>query len=308
MARGDSDDVLVYNPTSGSEDHERRVLELASAHGLDVRRTEREGDGRRLARETASAGVDLVAAAGGDGTVNEVVNGIRDAGRLAETTLAIVPTGTGNNFATNLGIEDLETAFDLIDSGERRRIDLGIANDRAFVNSCVGGVTAEASAATTSEGKRELGVLAYVVRTLESVTSFDPLRLEVTFEADPTDPRTDEQWTGEAIFVLVGNCRRFTSVTRSQANVEDGLFETTIAERVPPTDLVGKALLEGLFDRERTHILDRRTPSMTIENVAGNPVEYSLDGEILEAERLSLETDPRGLEVVVGEGYRPDPE
>ncbi|MHC3438240.1 diacylglycerol/lipid kinase family protein [Natrialbaceae archaeon A-gly3] len=308
MGRADDERVLVYNPTSGSEDHTDRVPDLARGYGFEVRETKREGDSRRLAREAANAGIGLVAAGGGDGTVNEVVNGIRDADGLSKTTLAVVPTGTGNNFASNLGIDDLETAFGLLETGERRRIDLGIANDRVFVNSCVGGVTAEASAATTSEDKRNLGVLAYVMRTLESVTNFDPLRLRVTFEPEFADTGADERWTGEAIFVLVGNCRHFGTVRRSQADVEDGLFEVTVVERSPPTDLVGKAVLEGLFNRENTHVLRRRTPSMTVESVDDDPVEYSLDGEILETERLTLETVPSALEVVVGERYRPDPD
>lgn len=296
--------VLVLNPTSGSEDHVDDVVELAGTYGLEVRRTEAAGDGVALAREAAPE-ADLIAAAGGDGTVNEVVNGIVDADALASTTLAVVPAGTGDNFATNVGIEDIEHAFEVIADGRRRRLDLGVANGRSFVNSCVGGVTARASGETSSERKRELGVLAYVTSTVETVSSFDslPLRVETAAGPDGDAPRA---WEGEALFVLVGNCRRFTGARAAQANVEDGAFEVTIVEDAPARDIVGDAALEWLFDADGAHLVRRRTPSLVIESRSG-PVEYSLDGEMLETETLHLETRAGALEVAVGEAYRPEP-
>ncbi|MFC4248632.1 diacylglycerol/lipid kinase family protein [Natribaculum luteum] len=307
MSRSDPERVLVLNPVSGSEDHVAHVETLAHEHGFEVRKSEGEGDARQLARAASNEGADLVATAGGDGTVNEVVDGVLATDGLAETTVAVVPAGTGNNFASNVGVESIAEAFDVIEDGERRRIDLGIANGRAFVNSCIGGVTAEASAATTPNGKREYGVLAYVLRTLETISSFDSLPLRVTLEG--LDGSSDaERWEGEALFVLVGNCRRFAGVRRTQADVEDGLFEVTIVEEAPPTDLVGQAALERLFDRETTRIVTRRASRVTLESLHDEPVEYSLDGESLEAERLTLETSAERLEVAVGDRYQPDPD
>ena len=308
MNRTGSDDrVLVCNPTSGSEDHTDRVLALAREHGFHARMTADEGDATRFAREAVESGTTLVAAAGGDGTINEVVNGIRDGSGLERATLAVVPAGTGNNFASNLGIDDIDAAFEAIERDERRTIDLGLADDRAFVNSCVGGVTAEASGATTSEEKRALGVLAYVRETLETATTFDPLPLRVVL-TDDRDGGETETWAGEALFVLVGNARRFSNTRQAQANVEDGRFEVTIVERAPTVDLVGEAALERLFGREADHIVRRRAPSLSVESLGQQPVEYSLDGEMLEATTLSLETVPGRLAVVVGEGYEPDPD
>ncbi|MFC4436722.1 MULTISPECIES: diacylglycerol/lipid kinase family protein [Natrialbaceae] len=305
QADGTDGRVLVLNPASGSEDHVDDVVELAAEHGFDVRKTEEAGDARRLARE-AAPDADLVAAAGGDGTVNEVVGGVVAASALETTTVAVIPAGTGNNFASNVGLEGIEHAFEVIEYGQRRRIDLGLANDRSFVNSCVGGVTAEASGETSSEGKREFGVLAYVLNTFETVRSFDSLPLRVT-TADGPNGEVAESWTGKAMFVLVGNCRRFTGARTAQANVEDGLFEVTIVEEAATVDLLGEAALERLFNRENTHIVRRRTPSLTIESLHDS-VEYSLDGEMLETETLELETKPTAVEVAVGDDYRPNPD
>ncbi|OIB57471.1 diacylglycerol/lipid kinase family protein [Natrialba sp. SSL1] len=305
---GDSDDsgdrVLVLNPVSGAQDHVDDTVELAADHDFAIRRTEAAGDAKQLACE-AAPDADLIAAVGGDGTINEVVNGIVAADELETTTLGVIPAGTGNNFATNIGIEGIEHGFEVLERGRRRRIDLGVANDRAFVNSCVGGVTAEASGATTPEGKREFGVLAYVKATLETVAAFESLSLRVEITEEETG--TERAWEGNAMFVLVGNCRRFTSARAAQANVEDGRFEVTIVEDVSPSTLLGDAALDGLFDRGGEHIVRRQTPSLTIECLDG-PVEYSLDGELLEAATLELETIQQTLNVAVGESYQPDPD
>lgn len=301
---GDEGRVLVLNPVSGSEDHEPEVTARAHDRGFEIRRTEQAGDATRFAREAAEAGADLVAAAGGDGTINEVVNGIVDADALEETDLAVVPTGTGNNFAANVGIEGIGHAFRLIDDGERRDIDLGRANERAFANSCVGGITAEASTSTSSDGKREFGVLAYVLSTIEAMAEFDPLPLRVETAVEGGE----STWEGEAVFVLVGNCRRFTGARTAQAHVEDGLFEVTVVEQANTVDLVGEAALDRLFGRDETHIVRRRTPSLTVETLDERPVKYSLDGEVLETNALELETIPAALTVVVGEAYAPNPD
>ncbi|GAB3672422.1 diacylglycerol/lipid kinase family protein [Halopiger thermotolerans] len=304
---GTGDRVLVLNPVSGGGDHVDDVVELATGRGFEIRKTEEAGDAKRLARD-AAADASLVAAAGGDGTVNGVANGIAAAGELETTTLGVVPVGTGNNFAANIGIEGLEHSFAVIDEGRRRRIDLGVADERAFVNSCVGGVTAEASGETSSESKAELGVLAYVKETLDAIGSFDALPLRVQTAEGPNGEAA-RMWEGNALFVLVGNCRRFTGARTAQADVEDGLFEVTIVADAPATELLSGAALEalGLFDRDSDNIVRRRTPSLTIES-RDDAVGYSLDGEMLETERLDLETDASALEVAVGDAYRSNPD
>lgn len=305
MARDENGRMLICNPTSGSGDHVDRVVELAGEYGFAVRRTEGEGHARELARE-AAPDVNLVAAAGGDGTINEVVNGMAEADALEDTTLGVVPSGTGNNFASNVGIEGVEDAFEVIDDGERRDLDLGVTNERAFVNSCVCGITAEASGATSSEEKDRFGILAYLLKGIEQVTEFDALPLRVELGGGEGQP---VRWEGEAMFVLVGNCRRFTTARRAQANVEDGEFEVAIIERASASDLAGEAAFGGLFgDEGNDSIVRRRGPSLTIEHRQGEAVEYSLDGEMLEAETLEFRTHGGALSVAVGDGYRPDPD
>ncbi|QLG50906.1 diacylglycerol/lipid kinase family protein [Natrinema halophilum] len=299
------DRVLVLNPVSGSGDHVKEVVERGTEHGFEIRKTEEDGDASRLARE-AAPDADLIAAAGGDGTLNGVVNGLAAAGELETTTLAVIPAGTGNNFATNIGIQGIGHAFTVIEAGRRRSIDVGIANDRIFLNSCIGGITAEASSKTTPESKANLGVLAYVKNTFETMGSFDSLPLRVETARGPNGERT-RAWEGRAMFVLIGNCRRFTGARTAQANVEDGLLEVTIVEDAAATDLLGDAAMQTLFGRDSNYIVRRRAPSLAIES-RRDSVEYSLDGEMLKTETLRIETISRSLRIAVGDDYQPDPD
>jgi YegS/Rv2252/BmrU family lipid kinase len=294
--------VLVVNPTSGSEEHPETVAGPAAKHGFAVRETEGAGDAVRLAAEAARKGASFVAAAGGDGTLNAVVAGLYEADALESVTFGVVPAGTGNNFASNIGVESIERSFEILSNGQRRTIDLGLANDSVFINSCVGGITADASAATTPESKRKLGVMAYVINTLKHATAHDGVSLTIT-----TDEDSRKTWSGDAAFVLVGNGRRFPVQGRTQADMEDGLFEVTLIEDGPTADLFGQAALERLLGRSGNDIYRLRTPALTVTATDETPVNLSLDGEMESSNRMEIETLPGALTLPVGSGYDPDP-
>ncbi len=291
------------NPQSGSADHGPEIHGRAADHGFDVRETEGEGDAADLAAEAAEAGADVIAAAGGDGTLNEVVRGIDRADAFEDVTFCAVPAGTGNNFAGNVGVTSIADAFDVIERGEERVIDLGRANDEPFINSCVGGLTADASVNTSSELKERIGVVAYVVSTLRTLPEFDAVPLQVQ-----TSDEIAEPWSGEALIVFVGNCRRPMRDGRTQANVEDGLFEVTVIEDEPAIDLVGDAVGRRLFGGDAVDIVQRHTPELTITTDADESINYSLDGEMISAADLHLVTERRRLKTRVGETYDPNPD
>jgi diacylglycerol kinase (ATP) len=156
---------LISNPCAGHGAATARCAELLRRDGaeVEIRTTEGPGHATDLA---ASAGDRLVVAAGGDGTVNEVINGLPEG-----ATLGIIPLGTGNSLARELGLPlEPEAAFERVITGEVRRVDLGVATnavgeDRRFA--CMAGVGFDAHALALIESrpalKRRLGVLAYPV-------------------------------------------------------------------------------------------------------------------------------------------------
>ena len=305
------DRVLILNPASGSGDHASEVRTLGVDHGFDVRETSGAGDAVELAYDAAER-ADLVAACGGDGTINEVVTGLRAAGALDDVELCVVPGGTGNNFAGNVGVESIEHAFEVVESGETRRLDLGLvetptetappgpASEWVFVNSCICGLTAQASGETTTESKSQFGTLAYVVETLKQAVEFDGLPLAV-------EPTGESGWSGDALVLLVGNARRFPESGRTQANVEDGEFDVAVIEERPTVDLTGDAVRTRLFGGDAAHLRRLHAPSLTV-SVQDGETGFSLDGEMLSAERVRLQTAPGALAVRVGDAYEPTPD
>ncbi len=294
--------VVVLNPVSGNGDHAEEVRELAAEHGFTILETREEDDAIEFAEQAAENGAEMVAAAGGDGTLNEVVRGLVSADALDSVTFGVIPAGTGNNFAENIGVTSIEHAFEVLEHGERRRVDLGTANDRDFINSCVGGLTADASVETDSEQKERLGILAYVVNTLQLMADFDgvPLTVKASSEGEVS-------WSGDAVFVLVGNGRRFPAKGRTQANMEDGLLNITIIEEMPAPNLVGEALLQRLFGTESDNVTHLHAPTVEIDIHRNQPVQFSLDGEMGEWDDLTLGVLPRALELPVGSAYEPIP-
>jgi len=296
--------VLVMNPESGSGEYSQAVRERAAILDYDLVETEHEEHAIELARTATTDGADEVVAVGGDGTVNEVVRGIEAVDGLGDVTVGVIPTGTGNAFADSIGIDDIDEGFQTLTDGRRRRLDLGLAEDRPFVNSCLAGIKAEASEATSAELKSKYGVLAYVIQTAQMAPEFAGIELAVsTSEAGENEP----VWDGEAIFVLVGNASGFTRAGSQQAHVEDGRFDITIIEDVNSINLIKDQLLERLLDTESEDITRFQAPSLELRVQGDDPISFSLDGEIVHAQSLELTTRARCMRTAVGDGYDPTP-
>jgi len=249
------------------------------------------GDAVRLARLAARAGADLVIAAGGDGTVNEVVNGI---GRLRRPPrLGILPIGTGNDFALGLGIpQELVEAARVAVSGRPRAIDVARVNDRLFVNVSSGGFGAEATEHTPGEAKRVLGALAYVVAGARELVVLHPVRGR--FHVDGR-----RFFDGEFLLFAVGNGRRTGggSLLTPRADVGDGLLDLVVVEAMPRLDFL--ALLPDL--RAGTHLESpgvRYTRATSIVVAPRAPLAVNADGEPVRARRYHYTLWPLRLVVM----------
>jgi YegS/Rv2252/BmrU family lipid kinase len=293
---------LVLNPTSGRGQHVSEARRLAAKGGFDVVATEHSGHAVELARAAAADGVNTLAVCGGDGTVHEVVVGLDDCGALDDVTVAVVPAGTENFFAEHLGITSLAEGFAVASDGDRRRIDLGVANGEPFVLSAVLGLPADVSAGATHEDKREYGPLAFLAAGVRESIDFDELSVTVESSA----PDGDETWTGEVFAVLVGNVRRF-SKDGGQADAEDGRLDVTVVESMPVQDVVAEAIEHRLLEWETEHVRDVQATDLEV-TVQADETTCSLDGESESVEHVTVTVRPRALSVCVGDGYDLDPE
>ncbi|MCU4751177.1 YegS/Rv2252/BmrU family lipid kinase [Halobacteria archaeon AArc-curdl1] len=295
-----SERILVLNPASGNRDHAPAVESRAVEHGFQVHETTERGDAEQIARLAANAGVSVIAVAGGDGTVHEVVAGLYDVGALAEVDCAVVPAGTANVFARRLGIADIEEGFRTIERAETRRFDVGVANDEPFVGTCLVGVTAEANTTTTDEAKRRLGVFAYARTALRLLSDYEGRPLRVTIRDEKR--ATDDRWSGDVFLLLVGNAAGFPAFRGLAAtNPEDGRFDVLIVEDRPTADLLDPRTMARLFDDGP--ITRREGSALTIAARRSDSVPFSLDGELRLATEIEVRMLAQRLSVYVGRDY-----
>lgn len=202
-------------------------------HLVEVKLTAEPGEATAYASEAAARGVDVVAAAGGDGTVNEVVNGLDG----FDVPLGIIPLGTANDFARQVGIPpDPDHAMDVILQRKPRRFDTASLNGRRFLNVSTGGVGAEATAETPASAKDTLGTMAYAISGMRKLAEFKPYT--ATFTSD------DFNFSGEFLMFAVGLTRSTgggTMVT-PLASATDGLLDLCIVEAMTRREFAATAL------------------------------------------------------------------
>jgi diacylglycerol kinase family enzyme len=292
--------TLITNPVSGTGDHADWVRRRAEAKGFAVWETEGEEHGVELAREAARDGVSEIGACGGDGTITEVLRGLAAEDHLGEVTLNVVPAGTANLLAGNIGVRNAKHGLELTDDGDVRTVDVGFADGEPFLVSCIAGLPADASVAASGELKKRLGTLAFVVTGAQEALEFDGLHLELDARAGEESQR----WEGDAMCVLVGNARKFVE-QGGQADMEDGLFDVAVVEQMP----AGNLAIEAVTHR----ILGRGTEGVThfhadeVEIVSDDPIRFSRDGELAEHESIDLRCERRAIDLRVGPTYRPSP-
>lgn len=262
---------LIFNPKARSQkgDKVRRFL-TSHAHYFALYATQDGGEACQLAADFAKQGERVVIAAGGDGTLNAVVSGLAG----SHTALGILPAGTMNVFARELGIPfaRLDQAFEVITRGHVREVDLFTANDAPFIQMAGVGFDAMVIEETTWKSKKRLGALAYLVSAVR-VLGEKPPKMEVVFP----DGRTIT-----AVAVLAGNGSlyggqfRLFRVADNRDSRIDVLVFREHGYRMLLDSLAG--LARGGMDLADS-VAYFQTSSFTVRCSAETPVE--VDGELL---------------------------
>lgn len=227
---------VILNPAARSTRAARRLAALERlSPAPELHLTRRPGDAERLAEKLAREGRPLIVAAGGDGTVNEVLQGLCRASPSAPqpaAVLGVLPLGTMNVFSLELDLpgNDLADCWARIAGGETREIDLWKAGELFFIQLAGVGIDAEIIRQTTWEAKKKLGPLSYVLSALRVLRRRPPLlRLRVPGEADRLGS-----------LVLVGNGRHYGGPFRlfNQADPADGRLDVLVFHHVGPWELL----------------------------------------------------------------------
>ena len=283
--------MLVIHGQRADSDALRHLVSWVrdKGHSVDPRVTWETGDGIRFARDGATRGVDAVVAVGGDGTINEVVNGLDG----SDVPLGIIPMGTANDFARQAGIpDDPDHAMDVVLRRAPRTIDTAELNGRRFLNVSSGGVAAETTAETPAEAKEQLGPLAYAITGVRKLAELQPRRAHVT------GPGIDLQ--AEFLLFAVGNARKTGggACITPRALVTDGLLDLCLIEAMPRAEFAKLLLrIKKGEHLDGDHVRYLQIPSVTI--AADGPVTVNVDGESSEATTLSYRVRPKDLRIHV---------
>jgi len=283
---------LILNGKVAANDALRNavVQQRAAGHRIKVRVTRKKGDARRFAAEAREA--DLLIAAGGDGTLNEVVHGLMDLSETARPALGVVPLGTANDFATGCGVPpDPEEALALCMKGQALPIDIGKANEHWFLNAASVGFGAAVTATTPPELKRLLGPAAYAVMGAILAMHVHQYRGKLTLP--------DREITGSSPIAIVGNGRQTGGGVQvaPRARIDDGLLDVLVVRQIPAMALLTAARELQELSPDGEYISYWQTQWIEVHPEESIPV--NLDGEPVRFSSVRYEAVPRAIRLIV---------
>ncbi len=296
---------VIINPSSGGGTYDPDQLrEVLSGFELDWAETEGPEDAKEAAGDLHEG---LLIVIGGDGTINDVINGLGNAGFPEGVTLALLPAGTGNDLAATLAVpENPDEAEDVIRQNRVRTLDVAHVRsekvgERYFINVATGGLGAEISDANDEETKSKWGKLSYLRASLQVARGFDVR--EVTMYLDGKEHRV------RAVNMAIGNCRYAGGgwLAAPKANPEDGFLDVVVVEDVGLKEvltLAPTALAKSDY-LDKEGVFFERAKEIRIETRPG--LEFTVDGEVIGDDPAEFTVIPQALKVIVGPEYTPDP-
>lgn len=291
---------VLFNPVAGGEkaaDFRGRLESLKDE--FEFRPTQSAESTRELAREAVEEGFTTIVAVGGDGTFNEVLNGVGHmVGAFDSVKLGVLPLGTANVFAKELGLPmEIDAALEVIRGGVTRPVDLaraafaheGKEELRYFGQLGGAGLDVRAIELVDWEAKKRFGVLAYVEAGLRAIAEHQ-VRLKVSNGTESLD--------GELI--LIGNGRYYGGKFEifPEASLDDGVLHAVVFERVHWSDLALRGW--GLFTQSITQQDGIRVlRGSELELSSAEPARFQLEGDLVGSLPCAFKVFPRRLRMIV---------
>lgn len=269
--------VVILNPASGrgaggaAESKIRAALDGIGCPDAEIWKTSHSGHAVDLAQEAVSNGVERICAAGGDGTVAEVLRGMFGSGAV----LGIIPVGTGNDFVRTIGIpKDIEKAVEIAVKGDAKPVDVGQVNGLPFINLCACGFDAVVGERINKGFKYLRGTAAYIAAVFTTLVKFKASNFRVEVDGQVHESR--------AMLCCVANamCYGGGMMVAPMANVSDGQFDVVMVEEV------GKIQALALFSKvfKGGHIGDPKVKTYKGSQVKIScepPLPVLCDGELI---------------------------
>ncbi|WP_056989315.1 diacylglycerol kinase family lipid kinase [Lacticaseibacillus camelliae] len=272
---------LIYNPTSGNEGMRRYVadildvLEQAGYEASAFQTTAEPFSAKKEASRATEAGFALIVGAGGDGTINEVVNGI--APHKHRPKMALIPAGTTNDYARALRIprDDPVAAAKVILKGQTLRMDIGQANSHYFMNIAAGGLLTELTYQVPSEFKSIFGYFAYVVKAAEMLPAIQSVPMHLEYD--------DGVYDGPAsmfLLAMTNSVGGFEQIV-PDSSMGDGKFSLIVVKTGNFGDmlvLIAK-VLNGGRHVDDSNIIYTKTSKLVATRKDGGEMKINLDGD-----------------------------
>ncbi|EAC2499880.1 diacylglycerol kinase family lipid kinase [Listeria monocytogenes] len=292
--------MIIYNPAAGKNKFRKllpdaeRILTEADLEVTLVPSTPKQKSTTEIARHAAESGYDIVIAAGGDGTVNEVVNGLMQVEKRPK--LGILPVGTTNDYARALNVaKDPLEALHIIATQETIRVDIGKANENEFfINNAAGGRITEITYAVKESMKSKWGRLAYLFSGLTVLPKLSPVNVEISYN--------DEIFKGEILLFFVNKSNSVGGMETlcPPAELNSGMFELLILKKVSPKKLFQLfASIKKGTHLSSSDVIHARTGKVEVKSDADLNVSY--DGVYGGKAPYILEVIPEALEVFADE-------
>jgi YegS/Rv2252/BmrU family lipid kinase len=289
--------MIIFNPTAGQAEAPERDLATAAevwrAQGwlVELQPTHAAGDATRLSREAAHKKYDLVVAAGGDGTINEVINGLAG----SETAMATLPLGTMNVWARELGLPlHPPAAARAMLEWHARPIDLGRAAGRYFLLMAGVGVDAAITANVRPRVKRHLGMLAYVLSAIEHMARIRGTRTRLLLDG--------KSIKGRVLLVVLGNSQLYGGVVKitHRATIDDGLLDVCVIKG--DNFLSALSHLVAIFLRRYTHSPEiEYYRARTVKITSRSTLPVQVDGDTIGHTPITIEAVPGALRALMPE-------
>lgn len=220
--------LFIINPKAGIKKNRHYVDEAVSVfeqagYKVGIKYTKKRSDGTIIARDLGSK-VDLVVCMGGDGTLNEVMQGMIEGG--SKTPLGYIPAGSTNDFATSLGLKsNPKEQAEFLVSNEPKSLDLGCFNGRYFVYTASAGIFTKTSYSTPQDLKNKIGHMAYILIGVRELFHIRRMKLKIELE--------NKTYEGRYIFVAINNATKVGGVMKldeKMVRFNDGKFELMLVE------------------------------------------------------------------------------
>lgn len=286
---------FIVNPVSGVRQSQKKMLSGLVAKTLDAGRFEWEIAYSRspeqvmtLSREAAASGFGIIAAVGGDGTLNQVVKGMIG----SDSLLALIPAGSGNGLAHHLGIPvDVGESLAIINNMKIKEIDTVSLNDNLFIS--IAGVGFDALVAKKFARSGQRGFLSYFKIVSKEYPDYIPENYELVIDGKP--------YSREALFISFANTNQFgyNTIISPTARIDDGLVDVCIVRKVPviyAPYIVGLLLTRKIDTSEYLEIIKARSVQVLMNKSSW----VNLDGEpVRMGKELDIRVNPASLKIII---------